>query len=71
MANRTFVRLGALTGACAAFGVAATVFMAGYFALVIPAETAGFVKPGRAAAGSDQRERLPQFRAVSARSPSG
>ena len=28
MANRTFVRLGALTGACAAFGVAAAVFMA-------------------------------------------
>ena len=28
MANRTFVRLGALTGACAALRVAAAVFMA-------------------------------------------
>ena len=63
MANRTFVRLGALTGACAAFGQAAAVFMAFISATVIPAETAGFVKPGRAAAVSDQRERLPQFRA--------
>ena len=37
MANRTFVRLGALTGACAAFRIAAAVFVAFYFALVIPA----------------------------------
>ena len=35
--NRTFVRLGALTGACAAFGVAAAVVHAVYCATVIPA----------------------------------
>ena len=37
MANRTFVRLGALTGAGAAFGVAAAVVNAVYYAAVIPA----------------------------------
>ena len=38
MANRTFVRLGALTGACAAFTFAAAVFIADYFAAVRPAD---------------------------------
>ena len=74
MANRTFVRLGALTGACAAFGVAAAVVRAVYWASVIPA--VGPVPPCRACAPgrqiqtSDQRERLPQFRA-GARTGSG
>ncbi|MGN1064665.1 MAG: hypothetical protein ACI4QC_04580 [Thermoguttaceae bacterium] len=38
IANRTFVRLGALTGACAAFTFAAAVFIADYFAAVRPAD---------------------------------
>ena len=37
MANRTFVRLGALTGACAALHMAAAVCIAGVFASVRPA----------------------------------
>ena len=41
--NRTFVRLGALTGACAAFGVAAAVVNAVYYVTVIP--TVGPVPP--------------------------
>ena len=50
MANRTFVRLGALTGACAAIRIAAAVCIAGYCA-------------GTAISVSDQRERFVQFRA--------
>ena len=45
-ANRTFVRLGALTGACAALRVAAAVCVAGSFAWVRPAVWAGCARPG-------------------------
>ncbi|MBQ4194622.1 MAG: hypothetical protein II622_00805, partial [Thermoguttaceae bacterium] len=48
----TFVRLGALTGACAALRVAATVCVAGYCAWVRPAVAAGC-----ALTGAERRER--------------
>ena len=47
-ANRTFVRLGALTGACSALRVAAAVCAAGYCAWVRPAVAAGCAR-GRGA----------------------
>ena len=50
MANRTFVRLGALTGACAALRIAAAVCIAGYYARVKPAVQAGCARPGADAA---------------------
>ena len=50
MANRTFVRLGALTGACAALRIAAAVCIADYYARVKPAVQAGCARPGADAA---------------------
>ena len=50
MANRTFVRLGALKGACAALCKAAAVCIAGYYARVKPAVRAGCALTGACAA---------------------
>ena len=50
MANRTFVRLGALKGACAALYKAAAVCIADYYARVKPAVQAGCARPGADAA---------------------
>ena len=57
MANRTFVRLGALTGACAALRIAAAVCIAGYYARVKPAVRAS--GRGRGVAKSNPRRVSP------------
>ena len=68
MANRTFVRLGALKGACAALCKAAAVCIAGYYAQVKPAVRAGCARPGACAALRNRiRDALPARRAVSRR----